>query len=461
VTRDLALGAALRSLDVPDHAPGFYAQLHARLAEERVASLDDVRRRRRARQARLRWAARAGAAAAAAAVALLFFLPRDERVPDAIRQETASAAAIKAKVASALAQARTVRGRLVIEGKEALVFADRDRIAYTFAYTEQGDFRLHGLTHREELAYDAKQGVERQYFVDSDGVVSAGVLTGLAPGFPDPSPSDWIVGRRYGSVVRALRETQDGVVRRVRHKGRTAWRLDVDVQPSWIVPELTADHLRIVVDRETGFPVAIAEQKQGRLLRRTTLEKLEVNGELPPGSFALEFPPAAKPNRLDLGYRRVELSDVAAKVGYAPLVPAWTPDGYELAEVAVARRGGPTGTEAANPSSRMVVSLSYRRGLDQFLVTTRLSRVEAPGERELPLEELWGDPLATGEGYPDEPESITLRKGALEDVDVELLIVPRNVPHLWALTGELVVTVGGDLSRAELIQIAESLERQR
>ena len=37
--------------------------------------------------------------------------------------------------------------------------------------------------------------------------------------------------------------------------------------------------------------------------------------------------------RSDAGFRRVGLGEVAAAVGYAPLVPAWTPGGYELAEV--------------------------------------------------------------------------------------------------------------------------------
>lgn len=34
------LGAALRQLDVPEHGPGFYSQLHERLAEERLTKLD-------------------------------------------------------------------------------------------------------------------------------------------------------------------------------------------------------------------------------------------------------------------------------------------------------------------------------------------------------------------------------------------------------------------------------------
>jgi hypothetical protein len=95
----------------------------------------------------------------------------------------------------------------------------------------------------------------------------------------------------------------------------------------------------------------------------------------------------------------------------------------------------------------MVVSLSYRRGLDQFLVTTRLRGGGA-----------WSDPLATGEGFVDHPDRVTLARGALAGVGAELLIVPRGIPHLWALRDRLVVTIGGDLTRAELLHVGESLQ---
>jgi hypothetical protein len=48
----------------------------------------------------------------------------------------------------------------------------------------------------------------------------------------------------------------------------------------------------------------------------------------------------------------------------------------------------------------------------------------------------------------------------LSGVEANLLIVPPAIPHIWALTDELVVTVAGDLDRAELLRVAESLERQ-
>src|SRR5262249_7804536 len=153
----------------------------------------------------------------------------------------------------------------------------------------------------------------------------------------------------------------------------------------------------------------------------------------------LRFPRGADVMRSDDGFRRVPLRTVAGAVGYAPLVPRWVPDGYRLAEVAVARAAGPTGKEAGNPPSRMVVSLSYRRGLDQSLVTTRLRGTGT-----------WDDPLATGEGFVDRPETLRIDDGALIGAQAKLLIAPRGIPHVWAQTGDLVVTVGGDLTRAEL-----------
>ena len=107
--------------------------------------------------------------------------------------------------------------------------------------------------------------------------------------------------------------------------------------------------------------------------------------------------------------------------------------------------------EAGNPPSTDVVSLSFRRGLDQMLVTTR--RRDVAGRPDA-----WTDPLATGERFRDRPEPVVLGRGTLSGVEAKLLLMPRNVPHLWARGDELVVTVSGDLGRAELVRVAESLE---
>jgi hypothetical protein len=427
--RDEELGAALRELEAPEHGPGFDAALAQRLAEERRA------RAAARRRTRTRWGVLAAALVVAAAVAAVG-IPRLAKGP-----EPATAAEVQEHVRQALAGMRTLSGTLVDDGAR-----------WQFALTAEGDLWLAGPGQGEVIAYDAQAGVVRS--AQRSASLGGGPLfyaerRGVAPGLPDAGAPALILPRGLGAYVRALLAADDPRVREVVHDGRPAWRVDVETVPNAIVPEFSGDSLEITVDRETGMPVQVVERKGNAVLRTVRVQGLRIDVELPAGTFRPRFPRGAEVMRSDDGFRRVELAEAAGVVGYDPLVPAWVPEGYELAEVAVARRAGPTGTEAGNPPSRMVVSLSYRRGLDQFLVTTRLAR---PGET-------WDDPLATGEGFVDEPERVRIGAGALRGAEAELVLAPRGIPHLWARTDSLVVTIGGDLSRAELVRVAESLSR--
>lgn len=456
--RDDLLGALLRGLEVPEHRPEFYAELHYRLAEDRRMRAADDRRRRRVRRNRIRWTARtAFVAAAAALAALVVGLPRDAGGP-----EVATAAEIKARVAAALSSANSLSGEIVFHGssyRNAYGWEKPKR--WSFAMTAQGDVHIREKDGPNDMAYDARKGVERSLNTSESiggDTLFAAERRGLAPGPPDQGPSESFLQRDYGSIVRALLAAHDPRIAETTYRGRPAWRLEIAVRPNLIVPELSGDEFVITVDRETGFPLRVLELKDGQVLDEIRLEEVEVDPQLSPDEFTVRFPDDMEVARTDNGFRRVDLSEVEDRVGYPPLVPTHVPDGYELAEVAVARDASPTGVEAGNPVSRNVVSLAYRRGLDRFIVTTRLSRVRAPGEPQLTPEELWSDPLGTGEGFRDEPERIRLSRGALEGIEAELLIVPRNTPHIWALTDKLVVTVAGDLTRAELLAVAESLQ---
>jgi hypothetical protein len=455
VVRDELLGALLRQLDVPEHRPEFYAELHYRLAEERRTRLAEERRRRRIRRNRIRWTTRTAFVAVAAALAALAVgLPRDAGGP-----EIATAAEIKAKVAVALSSARSVGGELVVRGASYENAYGWDRRRWAFAFTAEGDFRLTHDGGSSDLAYDASKGIERSLGSVSGDTGGARERTGIAPGPPDHGPADSFLQRDFGAVVRALLAASDPDVTETTYEGRAAWKLDIAATPNAIVPELSGDHFEITVDKETGFPLRVVETKDGKFLDEIRIEDMEIDRKLTASDFTIRFPPGANVDRTDDGFRRVRLDQIESIVGYSPLVPADVPDGYNLAEIAVAKDVTyPTGSEGGNPPSVNVVSLAYRRGLDRFIVTTRLSRVPAPGEPQLTPEELWSDPLATGEGFRDEPERVRLSRGALDGIEVELLIVPRNTPHIWALTDKLVVTIAGDLSRAELLAVAESLQ---
>jgi hypothetical protein len=139
------------------------------------------------------------------------------------------------------------------------------------------------------------------------------------------------------------------------------------------------------------------------------------------------------------------MEDVGQTVGYIPLAPTSVPEGYRLSEVMVSVKPNPTGT---NPSVGDIVSLSYRRGLDQFIVTTRPLG---------PNPKAWHDPLDNGPGHVRGAQRVTFSSGALASRAGHLVTGPFAAPHIWVLTSKLVVTVSGDLTRAELLQVADSL----
>jgi hypothetical protein len=437
--RDEWLGALLRELDAPEHRPEFHAQLRRRLAEERSAAT---------RRAWLRWSARgAGLAGAAAGAAARGGLPTGGRGPSLGGPRPAEAAVVKAHVRNALALLRTLSGVLVADGP-----GTGGPVRFRFALDAAGDLRLEGPRAGDVETYDASTGVVRS--AQHSASVGGSALfyaerTGVAPGPPDQGPPNWVLPQEYGAYVRALLAAGSPAVREVVYRGRPAWRVDVDTRPNAIAPRLSGDHLRITVDRSSGMPVRIVETKHGRVVSTLRIDQLAVDRKLPRGEFRLAFPAGAAVMRSDDGFRRLPLPRVAAAAGYRPLVPSWLPDGYRLAAAAVARESAPTGKEGGNPPSRMVVSLSYRRGIDQVLVTTRL---RGRGH--------WSDPLASAEGFVDAPEPVTLRSGALRGAGAQVVLAPRGIPHLWSLGRGLVVTVGGDLGRDQLVRVASSLRRR-
>jgi hypothetical protein len=448
--RDEVLGAAIRELEVPEHRPGFHAAVEARLRGEAVARVPSppAGRHRRPRQPVLRpgpwaWGLSAAAVIALAVLVVTSTLP-------GTRPRVATAAEVRRTVARAWAQADSVSGELVWRGGEVF---DGGTSRWSFILTASGDFRLDDLIRDGSVVYDAQRGVERN-IGPSESIPGSGVLfsserSGLPPGPPDQGPIPYTsLQRGLGSVVRALASGGGGTVSETTYEARPAWLLDTDIRANLLVPELSPNHLRVTVDQETGLPVRVIATHDDRFMWESRIEDAKVNEPLAEDAFRLDFPPGAEVFREDLGFRRISLDEIEGIVGYDPLVPSWLPEGYELAEITASRKPSFTGGEAANPPVGDVVSLSYRRGLDQFIVTTRPVG---------PDPSLWSDPLPSGEGYPDEPERVTVRSGALAGETGELLIDPLAIPHVWVKTDRLVVTVSGDLTRDELLRVAESL----
>ena len=103
--------------------------------------------------------------------------------------------------------------------------------------------------------------------------------------------------------------------------------------------------------------------------------------------------------------------------------------------------------------------MAYRRGFDRLVVTTRATGTARRCSTTLPgsgSTACWADPLASGEGFVDQPDRFTVGGGALAGAQAELVLSPRGVPHVWTIDNRLVVTVAGDASAEELRRLAES-----
>jgi hypothetical protein len=430
--RDEGLGAALRSLELPEHREGFFADLEARLGTA------EPRRLLRVRPSRIM------VAAAASAILVLVVVAVVVTVVGSEGSSTARAANVRASVVAAIGHAKAARGRLTYTALDVRS-GTRTTTRQAFVLDAAGDQRLTDLDANAVSAFDARTGVERAITTSAsmgEGRFYA-VRAGLAPGPPDASAASSLLQTQLGAVVRALAAGHDPRVHEVDYRGRPAWQLTVDLRPNTIYPDV--DHLSVTVDRATGFPLHVLATLAGSFRSKLRLDRLELEPSLSRTTFGVRFAPGQEVLRTDAGFANVTLRQAEAIVGYRPLVPQSTPAGFRLSAVAAARRAAPTGPGEANPTSRGVASLSYRRGLEQFVVTTRLR-----GDGD------WRDPFATA-GVPVKGERVLLEGGALSGTAAEIVVDPRALPHLWAVTNRLVVTVAGDLSRSELIAVAEAL----
>ena len=409
-TRDHELGEALRQLDVPDHGAQFETELRRRLSEP-------PRRRR----SWLLAAAAAIAVVVASVVALA--LPRGSGV--------ASAAEVREAISKALSSAHTITG----------VFVNREQAAggenrWRFEFRSSGSFRITGLGENNptDLEYDPGMNVEA--FSDIGSFVWR---VGLAPGWPDAAPAGWVLRRDVGSVVAALAADPEAKVEEVEYGGRDAWMLRTPTGNP-------GEEREITVDRETGIPVRDRSLRNGRFAGEWRIEELQVDAGRNE-TFRLQPRKDQEQTTYDMGFERMSLERAANVVGYEPLVPTWVPSGFELGEVGVARASRPTGDEQhQNPPSRNVVSLRYQRGLDQIVVTTRLTG---------PDPARWGDPVIGSSARARAPVRLRFVEGPLRDA--VLVIDPNSVPHIWAIAGPLVVTIAGTVDSDELVRIGQSL----
>jgi len=500
------LWSLVAAIPVPDAGPDFMQQLAVRIAAEtndsatsvpfdRAASAALPGPRVRGRRFSARLAVAAAAVVALAAVVAFAVLP-------ALRGTDVATAADMLASMSLNAPAQTLHLVLVrtesTEKQDGSSYQESMDEDLTLSIT--GDYRgtvrrapqADGETAASEFGYDAaRQELRAASPQHSDG------LEVLQPAWPTEMPDlmqDYLGYKATASSVRALLAEIDPQtpVKEIAYLGRPAWQATL---PRVLqgAPDLT-----VTVDKATGL---LLETRQSgelsdgrpfeRQLRVTSFETdpaLAADWQVVP---LLEKPTATLQWNyfIDRGTRFGSPETVAERAWPTlPLIPQWAPSGYQQDAVANAVYEDPRpyhedanssewsneivkepGTSAGLDEKKRLalngcaqgVLILFRRGFDSFTVEISPRLPGEPGLRGLSPESsaTAKDTVLTG-GYLKGGRARTWISSAIlpvSHVNGDTMYVPYQGPTLLTYSDRSQVVIYGDLTRRELVDVANSL----
>ncbi len=319
-------------------------------------------------------------------------------------------------------------------------------------------FRMTADDGSLDLAYDAASGRAYEWSKGQEGAPeSADIFEGVASGGPDH------IGLSDGPdiptavFVRALGRTGDSRVTTVTSHGRAAWHYDGPMSGDVLGGESPEDHVVADVDQASGVLLLQVMSAKGKETRRFEATSFEARPTEDRGRYHPDGPPTAKVTREDHGYQAMTLDELATAAGYDVIVPDQVPAGFELDEVLFdAKKQLYTGAEALNPASAKVTSLRWKgpNGAS-FTITLRPENGDPKAKQE---GQEWSDPFGS-EGTVLPATKVSLPLEGRPALAGELIVAAPEVPHLWGISGDLVVTVDGDLDAARLKSVAGSLKK--
>jgi hypothetical protein len=239
-------------------------------------------------------------------------------------------------------------------------------------------------------------------------------------------------------------------------EGRTAWSITVPEPLSGGGDNGTA---RIVVDAQSGYPLAVEHWSFDGEVSGTRIENVRVGGDVPRRRFTVTADVKDKLLPMSERFRRMSLRQAAAlgdraTTNFTPYAAAWVPRGYRLSGVTGAVNGAYLG--AYRPVDHgevgsLTVVLTYRRGFDRFCIVSRWRQDNPPGS---------DDPFDENSVALAESTRVQLTSGSLRGETARVVLGLPDWPHLYVSTGRarrVSVSVAGDLTRHELARIAGSL----
>jgi outer membrane lipoprotein-sorting protein len=443
--RDRELGQVLLSAAPPEGRPDF--------GEAVIGRFERELRRARRRRARARLLAVAAAAVVIVTLVIFLALPPGKVAgpPQAL------AAQVAGRMAAAPHSVTTLQGRFT----SFISDWGASSVSGSFMADAHGNFRseetikhaagVSGPTS-QVLIYNAKTHTKLIYSRE-EGRLTGHVERGFPPGVISADAGfAAFAAQGYASDVRAALDSGDppATIKETTFDGRRAWRVvfPTDKGAGFF------KGIRVTVDQETGVLLQYVHEGEspGDAGYRFTLSKLRVDEEIPPDAFATQAPAGALiTERTARSY--CTLRQVAERVGYQPLVPTSLPGGYHLADVATYRRPGGAADLFQGPywsvtdaAPHNEVFLRYRAGLSVFSIQVAPVLGSSPLRGAVKTVERWSTSRST-----------VLKAGPFAG--------RTALTWFWGLGASLLVfddqfgvLIAGDLTRQELIGLAQSLQ---
>jgi hypothetical protein len=322
---------------------------------------------------------------------------------------------------------------------------------FHFTTASDGSFRWTGdagttQDQAHDMAYDAAAhravGISEQ---QPDGVLTAFITTDIPPGGPDQGIGALEPLGAVPDFVVSLARAGDRRVTEADHAAtrRPVWRYDGPLVEDRLGDG--PDHLVAAVDQKTGVLLTLRSSAQGAPVRELEATSVETADRIDRSRFRIDIPAGAETSTVSRGFRPSSLEDVRAQMPYDVPVPEDIPDGFDLVAVAVNRdQPSMTGPEGMNPAVADIVVVRWQKGFQSFTVTLR----PVSGQE-------WDDPFGA-EGMVYETDPVRAEVPGRPALAGELVVDPPARPHLWGITGDIVVTADGDLSFDEFLRLAES-----
>ena len=461
---DARLREALRTeLPAPAHRPGFRDDVRTRVVTLARPQGDKRGFWGSLKGRRLPLAAAAALAACAAAALVLFGLP-------GATKQTGPAAATAAQVAARMAVA--MRSFTTLQGQISTAVG-RDLTPHPLGRVvadSRGDFRIDYEKVLPPEFDNASQPVARIFnasrhtlldtWRDADGRL-AGIEWAQCPpgaGFGDETYAGTMQPGLAWMVRAALADGDPGiVVKTATFEGRPAWSATFPQSGSFGF----IDGATVVVDQETGLVLQLKTtgdpdkdpslNSGGPPPSVTTLSQIRVDPRVDGDTFSV-----TAPQEIQLTVARGDyyctLDQAAARVGYAPFLPSFVPEGFTLADVATdPREFGPESPSDAAPGggAHHELFLSFRHGFDAFSI--KIAPLTAAEKRDAQDRYAY---LKQSPAY----RSDVLRGGRFAEQTAQTWF-DLNGANLLVLGDGYGALISGSLTRQELLDVAGSLQQ--